>query len=91
MKIFVRAVIEGELILEEIEATAVNGFDSIAVAHVNRWWNVYDIPTGLRIVSGETKKAAIENLLIRKFQVEQTRRTELYQKRIKEFEAMKKL
>lgn len=91
MKIYVRAVIDGELILEEIEATAVNGFDSIAVARVGRWWNVYDIPTGLKIVSGNTKKAAFENLLIRRFQVEQARRTELYQKRIKEFEAMKKL
>ena len=91
MLIKVRAVQDGELILEEIEATAVVGFDSIAVAHVGRWWNVYDIPTGLKIVSGTTKKLAIENLYLKKFQLEQARATELYQKRIREFEAMKKL
>ena len=91
MKIYVRALVDGELILEEIEASPVQGFESCAISHQKNRWIVHDIPTGLLIVYGQTRKETLENLLIKKLQMEEARKTQLYQKRIKEFEEMKKL
>ena len=91
MKIYVRALVDGDLILEEVDADPVIGYDSIAIVKSGKWWNIYDVPTGLKILSATTKKLAIENLYIKRWQVENVRKTELYQRRIKEFEEMKKL
>ena len=91
MKIYVRALINGELILEEIEASPVQGFENCAISHQKHVWIVHDIPTGLLIVSGQTRKECLENLINKRFQMEEARKTQLYQKRIKEFEEMRKL
>lgn len=91
MKIYVRALVDGKLILEEIEASPVQGFEDCAIVHLERRWVVYDIPSGLLIVYGQTKKECLENLYSKKHQMEEARKTQLYQKRIREFEEMKKL
>ena len=91
MKIYVRALVDGELILEEIEASPVQGFEDCAISHQKNRWIVYDIPTGLLIVYGQTRKECLENLNSKKLQMEEARKTQLYQKRIQEFEEMKKL
>lgn len=91
MKIFARTLFHGDIILEEIDASEIQGFKDCAIAHVGKRWIVYDIPTGLLIVYGNTRKEAMEKLNEKKLQMEQARKTQLYQKRIKEFEEMKKL
>lgn len=92
MKIYVRAAVNGELILEEIEATPVQGFEDCAIAHVEKHrWIVYDIPTGLLIVYGFTRKQCLERLVDSRHAIIRARDTELYQRRIKEFEEMRKL
>lgn len=92
MKIFVRAVVDGELILEEIEATPVQGFEKCAIAHVSKnRWIVYDTPTGLLIVSGHTRKEAMNHLVDKRLQMHEARKTKLYERRLQEFEEMRKL
>ena len=91
MKIYVRALVDGGLILEEIEASPVQGFEDCAIAHAERRWIVYDIPTGLLIVYGQTKKECMEKLMEKRFQMEEARKTKLYQKRIEEFKEMQKI
>ena len=91
MKIHVRALVDGDIILEEIDASSIQGFEDCAIAHVGRRWIVYDIPTGLLIVYGNTRKETLEKLTEKRFQMYEARKTKLYQKRIKEFEEMKKL
>lgn len=91
MKIYVRALVDGELILEEIEASPVQGFENCAISHQKNRWIVHDIPTGLLIVYGQTRKECLENLMNKKLQMEEARKTQLYQKRIQEFEEMRKL
>ena len=91
MKIFARTLFHGDIILEEIDASSIQGFEHCAIAHVGKRWIVYDIPTGLLIVYGNTRKEAMEQLHQKKLQVYEARRSQLYQKRIKEFEEMKKI
>ena len=91
MLIKVRAVQDGELILEEVEATELKGFKDMALAHIGKAWYIFDIPTGLKIISATSKALALEIIEKRKMEVDFARQTSLYQKRIKEFEAMKKL
>ena len=91
MKIYVRVLVDGELILEEIEASPVQGFENCAISHQKNRWIVHDIPIGLLIVSGQTRKDCIEHLISKRIQLENARRSELYQKRIKEFEEMKRI
>ena len=92
MKIYVRAQMDGELILEEIEATPVQGFEDCAIAHVEKHrWIVYDTPTGLLIVSGHTRKEAMEKLIEKRLQMYEARKTKLYERRLQEFEELKKV
>ena len=91
MKIYVRALVDGDIILEEVDASPVQGFEDCAIVHIKRRWVIYDIPTGLLIVYGQTKKECLEKLVEKRFQMEEARKTQLYQKRIKEFEEMRKL
>ena len=91
MKIFIRVLVNGDLLLKEVEAFPVIGYDSIAIVKLGKWWNIYDVPTGLKILSATTKKLAIENLHLKRYKAQNARKTQLYQKRIKEFEEMKKL
>lgn len=83
---------DGELILEEIEATPVQGFEDCAIAHVDKHrWTVYDTPTGLLIVSGHTRKEAMEHLIDNRLQMYEARKTKLYERRLQEFEELKKV
>ena len=100
MKILVRALVETNtdgraMILEELEASPVNGFDGIDIANTSKTYLkgfcVYDIATGLYILWGRTKKEALEKLEQNRLRIEEARKTELYKKRLKEFEEMKKL
>ena len=92
MKIYVRAVVDGDLILEEIEATPVQGFEKCAIAHMSKnRWIVYDTPTGLLIVYGRTKKETLEKLVEKRFQMEEARKTKLYERKLQEFEELKKV
>ena len=91
MKIFVRALVDGDIILEEVDASSVQGFENCAIVHLERRWVVYDIPTGLLIVYGRTRRECLDNLMNKKLQMQEARKTELYQRRIKEFEEMRKL
>ncbi len=91
MKIYVRALVDGGLILEEIEASPVQGFEDCAIAHIEKHrWVVYDTPTGLLIVSGHTRKEAMDNLIERRLEMYEARKTKLYERRLQEFEEMKK-
>lgn len=61
MKIYIRALMYGDIILEEVDASPVQGFEDCAIVHLERRWVVYDIPTGLlslwsnqKRMSGET-------------------------------------
>ena len=99
MKIYVRTLVErdGEriLMLEEIEASPVKDFDGVAIAHNpkhhQKGYCAYDINTGLYIFWARTKKDLTELLFNKKLQIEEARKTQLYQKRLKEFEEMKRL
>ena len=91
MTIYIRALVDGDIILQESDASSIKGYEDCALVHNDKIWIVYDIPTGLLIVYGHTKKEALENLYNKRIQMEQARKTQLYQKRIKEFEEMKKL
>ena len=91
MKIYVRALVDGDIILEEVDASPVQGFEDCAIVHLDRRWVVYDIPTGLLIVYGQTKKQCLEKLVEKRLQMEEARKTKLYQKRIEEFKEMKRL
>ena len=91
MKIYVRALVYGDIILEEFDASPVQGFENCAIVHLEKRWVVYDIPTGLLIVYGRTRRECLENLMNKKLQLQEARKTELYQRRIKEFEEMRKL
>lgn len=92
MKIYVRASVNGELILEEIEATPVQGFEDCAIAHVEKHrWIVYDTPTGLLIVSGHTRQEALNHLNEKRLQMYEARKTKLYERRLQEFEELKKV
>ena len=92
MKILIRCLTNmGDLCLEEVEASEVKGFTDLGIHHERDRWIVTDIPTGLLVVSGHTKKEALENLYSKRHALENARCTELYKKRLKEFEEMKKL
>lgn len=82
----------GELILEETEATPVQGFEDCAIAHVEKHrWVVYDTPTGLLIVSGHTRQEALNQLNEKRFQMYEARKTKFYERRLQEFKEMQKL
>ena len=92
MKILTRCLTNtGDLCLEEVEASEVEGFTDLGIHHEKDRWIITDIPTGLLVVSGHTKKDALDKLESKKLTLEHARMTELYKKRIKEFEEMKKL
>lgn len=91
MKIKIRKLVDGDIILEEVEATEVQGMKDCAIVHIEKRWIVYDVPTGLLIVYGLTRKQCLENLLDKRHLVIKARDTELYQRRIKEFEELQKL
>lgn len=100
MKIYVRTLVETNtdgryLALEELEASPVKDLDGVAVANTSKTYLkgfcAYDIATGLYIMWARTKKELLEKLQSKKMQIESARKTQLYQKRLKEFEEMKKL
>lgn len=92
MKIKTRQLVNGDIILVEVEADKVQGFKDCAIAHIERRrWVVYDTPTGLLIVSGHTRKEALDNLIEKRLQVHEARKTKLYQKRLQEFKELRKL
>lgn len=92
MKIYVRAQMDGDMWLQEIEATPVQGFEDCAIAHVEKHrWVVYDTLTGLLIVSGHTRQEALNQLNEKRFQMYEARKTKLYERRLQEFEKMQKL
>lgn len=91
MKIKIRKLVDGDIILEEVEATKVQGFKDCALVHIDKRWIVYDVPTGLLIVYGLTRKQCLENLVDNRHAMIRARDTELYQRRIKEFEELQKL
>lgn len=99
MKIYVRTLIETttdgrDFVLEELEASPVKDIDGVAIANTTKVYLkgfcAYDIATGLYIAWAKTKKELLEILQSKKIQIECSRKTQLYQKRIKEFEEMKK-
>ncbi|MBO7716304.1 MAG: hypothetical protein J6S85_22250, partial [Methanobrevibacter sp.] len=85
------ALVDGDIILEEVDASSVQGFENCALVHLEKRWVVYDIPTGLLIVYGRTRQETLEKLLEKRFQMEEARKTQLYQKRIQEFERLKEM
>ena len=91
MKIFIKALVDGDIILEEVDASSIQGFTDCALVHKERRWLVYDTPTGLIIVYGNTKQETLEKLVEKRFQMEEARKTQLYQKRIQEFEKLKEM
>ena len=104
MKIYIKSLVNGDIILEEVDASEVQGFKDCALVHhrtnfsINgkrhsslKQWVVYDIPTGLFIVYGRTKQETLEKLVEKRFQMEEARKTQVYQKIIQKFEEMKKL
>lgn len=91
MQIKVRKLVDGDIILEEVEAAKLDAYENCALVHLEKRWIVYDIPTGLLIVYGHTKKETLEKLFEKRHQMIEARKTELYQRRIKEFEEMSKL
>lgn len=94
MKIKVRTLHDGDLILEEIEASPVKGFENIAIAKSDRHpkgWKSFDTLTGLYIGWARTKKECIDWLEVHRLKIEEARKTELYQRRVKEFEEFKKV
>ena len=91
MKIFIKSLIDGDIILEEVDASSIQGFTDCALVHMEKRWAVYDTPTGLLIVYGRTKQETLEKLVEKRFQMEQARNTQLYQKRIQEFEQLKEM
>ena len=91
MKIYIKALVDGDIILEEVDASSIQGFTDCALVHLEKRWVVYDTPTGLLIVYGRTKQETLEKLNEKKFQMEQARNTQLYKKRIQEFEQLKEM
>ena len=91
MKIFIKVLADGDIILEEVDASSIQGFTDCALVHLKNRWVVYDTPTGLLIVYGRTKQETLEKLNEKKFQMEQARNTQLYQKRVQEFEQLKEM
>ena len=94
MKIKVRTLHDGDLILEEIEASPIKGFDDVAVANTTKTYLkgfcAYDVPTGLYICWGRTKKECLEKLESLRLKITESRKTELYQRRLKEFKEFAK-
>ena len=71
MKILIKALVDGDIILEEVDASSVQGFENCALVHLEKRWVVYDIPTGLLIVYGRTRQETLEKLLEKRFQMEE--------------------
>lgn len=100
MKIYVRTLVatstDGRtIILEELDASPVDGLDGVAIANTSKTYRkgfcAYDIATGLYIDWAITKKVLITKLKEKELRIKLARKTQLYQKRIKEFEEMKKI
>lgn len=100
MKIKVRTLVatstdERTMMLEELEASPVDGLDGVAVANTTKTYRkgfcAYDIATGLYIDWAMTKKELLVKLKEKELKIKEARKTQLYQKRLKEFEEMNKL
>lgn len=100
MKIYVRTIVatstdERTMILEELDASLVDGLDGVAIANTSKTFGkgfrTYDIATGLYIDWALTKKELLVKLKEKELKIKEARKTELYQRRIKEFEEMRKL
>lgn len=100
MKIYVRTLVatstdERTMMLEELDASPVVDLDGVAIANTSKnyrkGFRAYDIATGLYIDSARTKKELLVQLKEKELKIKEARKTELYQRRIKEFEEMKKL
>lgn len=100
MKIYVRTMVatttDGRtMMLEELDASPVAGLDGVAIANTSKIYRkgfcAYDIATGLYIEWAMTKKELLVKLKEKELAIKEARKTELYQKRIQEFEEMRKL
>ena len=100
MKIYVRTIVvtttdERIMMLEEIDASPVNGLDGVAIANTSKTYrkgfSAYDTATGLYIDWAITKKELLVKLKEKELKIKEARKTELYQRRIQEFEEMRKL
>lgn len=100
MKIYVRTLVESStdgrtMMLEELDASPVDGLDGVAIANTSKTFlkgfRAYDTATGLYITWAKTKKDLLIKLKEKELSIKEARKTELYQRRIKEFEEMKKL
>ena len=100
MKIYVRTIVatttdERVMMLEELDASPVNGLDDVAIANTSKTYlkgfSAYDTATGLHIAWAKTKKELLLKLKEMELRIKEARKTELYQIKIKEFEEMKKL
>lgn len=100
MKIYVRTLVatttDGRtMILEELDASPVKGLDGVAIANTSKTYLkgfcAYDIATGLYIDWALTKQELLVKLKEMKLKIEQARKTDLYQRRLKEFEELQKL
>lgn len=100
MKIYVRTLVatttdERIMMLEELDASPVNGLDDVAIANTSKTFLkgfcAYDTATGLYIAWAKTKKELLVKLKEMELRIKEARKTELYQRRIKEFEEMRKL
>lgn len=78
--------------LEEVEAEPIKSdISNLALVHDSKRWIVYDIPSGLLIVNKPTKREALDATILMKNKILEARKTNLYQKRVDEFEKLRKL
>ena len=98
MKIYVRTLVatstdERTMILEELDASPVDGLDGVAIANTSKTYrkgfSAYDIATGLYIDWALTKKELLVKLKEKELKIKEARKTKLYQRRLQEFEEMK--
>ena len=97
MKIYVRTIVatttDGRtMMLEELDASPVHGLDGVAIANISKTYRkgfcAFDIATGLYIEWAMTKKELLVKLKEKELAIKEARKTELYQRRIKEFEEL---
>lgn len=100
MKIYVRTIVatstdERTMILEELDASPVDGLDGVAIANTSKTYRkgfcAYDIATGLYIDWALTKKELLVKLKEKELRIKLARKTKLYERRLQEFEEMRKL
>lgn len=84
---------DGGIILEEVEVSLLPQDNNVAVFHDKalKGWLLIDISTGLSFGSARTKKELFKRFEDVKIRYELTRKSQVYQKRVKEFEELSKV